>query len=257
MPRTNSKNSKQSKSTNGLAKRVKKLETLTKNVIDRSWWYNDFVSTTGINSGVVIQDPFSLGLIAVADPASLTPSQTAYGIRIGPKITITRMNMKMRLKFADVLGANRYQRLRVIIFKIPPTFTSGAGVAQPFPLPSDILELTVGVGNVGKTSAYYKKNSKLTYTIIKDQTYMLGCPTGVVNSAPSVSALAQIYPSTRFINMNFNFPKGLDITYDSNGNVKHNQYRLLLISENDVDSPDFPSNQCPDVHVMTRTNYIQ
>jgi hypothetical protein len=246
---------KNKKRVSTLAKRVKKLENLTKETVNRSYWYNAETHNETINDGIIVQDPFSLGLISVKDDSSTLPNEVAYGERVGPSIMITNMNIKIKMRFSNPLALCKWQRIRVIMFRIPPTYTTQANSQQPFPIPSDILELTVGVNHVGKTNAYYAKNSKLTYKIIKDRTFMLHQPYGVVNTPPSYSSIG-VGSNYRICEFNFKFPKGKTIEYDENGNPKNGLYRLLLISENDT-SDVAHEQECPSVSFMTRVNYIQ
>lgn len=237
--------------TQALTKRVKKLEKLTEEVVNRSFIYNYGTEDAALNSGLVVQDPFLLRSIHNVDVSTGVPSEVSYGKRLGPSILVTRLNMLLKLRFASTLVANRWQRIRCILFKIPPHFTSQAGASEPIPLASDILEMTVGTDKVGKTNAYYKKNSQLTYSIIKDKTCMLS--NNLVRENPN--AYNPNPNNIKYIEWNLSFKDGIKIDYDQYGHPKNDQYRLLIVSENDVDSQD-TFTQCPAVNFLSRVNYI-
>ena len=242
---------KNKRKTEALSKRVKKLEKLTEETVNRSFWYNFETHDATLNAGLVVQDPFLLNDITNTEISVGVPTENSYGKRLGPSIMVTRLNMIIKLRFASTELANRWQRIRCILFKLPFDFQNQAGVSQPMPIASDILELTVGTDKVGKTNAYYKKNSLLTYKVIKDSTCMLS-NFQVRANPPDYNPNPN---NIKYIKWDMPFPDGLKVEYDTNGNVKCNQYRLLIVSENDVDNID-TQTQCPSVNFLTRVNYV-
>lgn len=238
---------------NSIIKRVKKLENLTKNTAERSYRYNTFSMSNVTDVGEINQDPFDLLSISTIQPPSATSGFTNYGQRIGDRITITNMNIQGKIKFVDTNSANRWCRVRVILFKLSDNTSSVVPAASDAQI-NDILNMSIGQ-NVG-CGRYYRKESQVRYNIIKDKIYIVGNKLGdssVITPGGGNLLSYSGYSNCKWFNWNMRFKKGLNIEYDGTGNIRSNQYRLLLVTENDVTGQ---ANIRPDIHFKTLVNYI-
>lgn len=245
------------KKTNQLAKRVKKLETLTKNTVERSYRYNDFSMSQVTSSGLIKQDPFDLKSINTIQPPS-NVTENNQGQRIGDRITLTSCNIQAKMKWADANPANTWCKIRVIIFKLSNNTYNYAPIAPDPPgnttggdaLVQDILNLSHP--NVGQCQAYYRKDGNVKYTIMKDRTYIIGNKLTDANQVQGFAQLTSQYPSCKNLNWTFRFKKGLNVEYDFTNNIRTNQLRMLVITENDSLTG---AEIQPDIHFKTRINY--
>lgn len=219
---------KKSKTSKSLAKRVNKIEKQIQNVSQKSFKDNTSLLTNHLNVGQIANDPFNMnGIQLVASNLSATQ----IGERIGSKIVVYNIMIRGSIKQTSVIQTNRFTRVRLILFKL-----GGLTASPPIsnnPLPSDILDIPSS-SNVLKTEAFYKKYSDITYRVEWDKTFMLGNTL----AAQSQGSLDKIYtnsnfPPVRYFEKMFRFKSGLPVEYDDAGNIRTNQYRLLVISQND------------------------
>ena len=244
---------KRTKKKNTLAKRVKKLENLTQNVVERNYWDNLGSVEQTAEGGTMVQDLFNWNNII---PTGAAPTgHVNYGERIGDKITITRASIKFQLKYAGTFLQSRFQRVRIIIFRTPQQ-TGTTPISNEYS-PVDILHLTMG--DIDPTIAFYSKNPNQHYRVVMDKVVTLGNPQGTAGDDRPVTTNSSndygLYPNYRIIEKSFKFPKGLTLEYDEGGHVTKNQYRMLIISSNDVTDNE-GATENPDIHYFCRTNYI-
>jgi hypothetical protein len=255
MPKyTKKKYKKNKKRTSELAKRVKKLETITQNVVERNYWDNLGSVDQTAEGGTMVQDLFNWENII---PVGSAPTgHVNYGERLGDKITVTRATIKFQIRYAGTFLQSRFQRCRIIIFRTPEL--TGSTATSNLYSPSDILKLNMG--DIDPTIAFNAKDPSQHYTVVYEKVITLGNPQG---NAGHDDRTAGNNPSNNYSNnsnyrvfeKSFVFPKGLQITYDENGHVVKNMHRMLVISYNDV-TDDQGVVENPDVQFFTRTNYI-
>lgn len=249
------------KKSTALATRVKKLERLTQNTVERNYWDNYTTIADTADVGQVLHDPFNLeGIQAVgvnvggnaATAAGLDPTPQGlvnYGERIGDTITITRMVAKISLRFNDPQYIpNRWQKVRLIWFKIPPLTAELHGNEYQ---PNNILKL----GNIDPTHAFYQKGGDRHFTILSDRVYTLGNPATLHQAGTLPLQASTRFPNYRMITKTFVFKKGLNVVYDSIGNPKSNNIKLLAISYNN-EKNQAGEVENPYIEVHTRCNYI-
>ena len=243
--------------TNSIVKRVKKLETLTKNTAERSYRYNTFSMSHVTNQGEVRQDLLDLKSISTIQQPTVG-NQVNLGQRIGDRITLTSFNVQGKIKWADPSPSNTWCKVRIIIFKLsnntynylpldPPRDPDAGGDA----LVQDILNLSHP--NVGQCQAYYRKDGQVKYNVMKDRTYIIGNKITDGNQVGGYEQLTSGYKSCRWFNWTFKFPKGLNVEYDFTNQIRTNQIRMLVITENDNLTG---AETQPDIHFKTRINYI-
>lgn len=237
--------------TSQLSRRVKKLEKKVANVVEYNHQYSVGSNYNSSPTGITIQDPFSLETINSIEESE-SGSKIDYGVRIGPKITLQRARMKIRISFTSALLANRWQSCRLVMFKLgantAPTYTANNSVA-----PSDIIELGIG-SLIGKPHSFYKKNSNVGFTVLKDRLYHVGNKE-VSNAQSTIIFGPSPYKNVLNIEWDFKFKNGLTIEYDKDGHVKDNKYKLILLSENDLIGVGM-QDDAPEVEWETLINYI-
>lgn len=240
---------KKNRKTNQLSKRVKKLEIMTKNVVERNYRYNSFSMSSVTSSGMIKQDPFDLLGISTIQPPGSTAGFVNYGTRIGDRISVTRYNIQAKIQWADTNTTNTWCRVRVILFQLsnntannPPTGSDA--------LVQDIVNLSEG-SNVGATNAWYRKDGQVKYKILKDRTYTIG------NKQTSQLSVGEIYnsqyPPVKYLNWTIKYKNGKNVEYDFTSQIRTGQLRLLVITENDSSTG---AQIQPDIHFKTITNYI-
>lgn len=201
-----------------LKKRVKKLEKAQEKK------YRDSAMSLSMTSGHNIVD-LGLGQINQGD---------GVHDREGSKILVNSLRIRGYINYAD--SVNKY---RVIIFKVLDPDHTMPGIQS-----TDILESTDWY------NSFYKRNSMVSFQILKDMRGWLNKPGYDTNQA---AYQATSNPTHRDFTCNLNWKKGLDVRYDTSSAgytipTKNALYMLVMA--------DSYASDHPDVNLVSRTTYV-
>lgn len=197
-------------------KKRTKQSTINKKVyklINAQQTYLDYFLNISPSTAGVINE---LGLLNITRGTNVSQ-------RLGEKIELKSINIRTFCFILNTvaLNADAYNNLRIIIFSLPQPVTAGIGVQV-----TDILQ------NLDVLS-HYKKDSKLKFKIHHDILYYLDNQ-GFSVGAASNPVWQAVAPHQKRYFKKLNFPTGLPVTYDSNGDVIKNNVLMLAISDSGV-----------------------
>lgn len=150
---------------------------------------------------------------------------TGEGERAGDKITLTSIQIKLRLSVLNtaLVNSDAFNNVRLILVHLPQPVQTGNPIAT-----LDILE-------TNDWNSFYKKRGKIKYKILMDKIYYMDNQ-GFGSGAASNPIWTPVTSHQKLCNYTHKFGKGgLTITYTQNqSTVISNDLALFMISDSSI-----------------------